>query len=141
EHIPSIIHIVEMTQPQGHSTSGSHERYKSPERLEWETTFDCINKMREWIVERGIADADHLDNMEKEARKQVETIRREAWQAYLESLRHEYEEVKHIVDEMETYSAHGQALSDRKKRLNGLQIPDRRVVMQAVRDVLITLRN
>lgn len=141
EHVPAIIHVVEMTQPQGHSTSGSHERYKSPERLEWETSFDCINKMREWIVERGIAEADLLDDMEKEARKHVETIRREAWQTYLAPIRQELEEVSDMIDEMATYSAHGQALADTKKRLNRLQNPNRKDIMQAVRDVLITLRN
>ncbi len=141
EHVPAIIHVVEMTQPQGHSTSGSHERYKSPERLEWETTFDCINKMREWMLERGIADADDLDAMEQETRKHIETIRREAWQAYLAPIRKELEEVSDMIDEMATYSAHEQALSEIKRRLNRLQNPNRKDVMQAVRDVLITLRN
>lgn len=141
EHVPAIIHVVEMTQPQGHSTSGSHERYKSPERLEWETTFDCINKMREWMLERGVADADDLDAMEQETRKHIETIRREAWQAYLAPIRKELEEVSDMIDEMATYSAHEQALSEIKRRLNRLQNPNRKDVMQAVRDVLITLRN
>lgn len=141
EHVPAIIHVVEMTQPQGHSTSGSHERYKSPERLEWETTFDCINKMREWIVERGIADEETLDAMEQETRKHVETVRREAWQAYLAPIRQELEEVSDMIDEMSTYSAHGQALSEIKRRLNRRQNPNRKDVMQTVRDILITLRN
>ncbi|MFW6097150.1 MAG: thiamine pyrophosphate-dependent enzyme, partial [Chloroflexota bacterium] len=141
EHVPAIIHVVEMTQPQGHSTSGSHERYKSPERLEWETTFDCINKMREWMLERGVADADDLDAMEQETRKHIETIRREAWQAYLAPIRKELEEVSDMIDEMATYSAHEQALSEIKRRLNRKQNPNRKDVMQAVREVLITLRN
>ena len=55
EHVPVIIHVIEMTQPQGHSTSGSHERYKSKERLQWEEELDCIRKMREWMIEQGIA--------------------------------------------------------------------------------------
>lgn len=141
EHVPAIVHVVEMTQPQGHSTSGSHERYKSPERLEWETTFDCINKMREWILERGIVEADHLDAMEQKTRKEVETIRREAWQAYLAPIRRELEEVSDMIDEMATYSAHAQALTEIKRQLNRRQNPNRKDVMQAVRDVLITLRH
>lgn len=68
EHIPVLFHVKEVTQPQGHSTSGSHERYKSKERLEWETEFDCIKKMREWIIANNLADAAALDLMVEEAK-------------------------------------------------------------------------
>ncbi len=70
-HIPAIFHIKEMTQPQGHSTSGSHERYKSKERLAWEAEYDCLKKMREWMLEQQIATAEELDNIENEAKKFV----------------------------------------------------------------------
>ena len=70
EHVPVIFHITEVTQPQGHSTSGSHERYKSKERLEWETEFDGIRKMREWILKEKIADAKTLDKIEAECNSQ-----------------------------------------------------------------------
>ena len=70
EHVPVLIHVDELTQPQGHSTSGSHERYKSKERLEWETEFDCITKMREWLISNGIANNDELTDIEKQLKKE-----------------------------------------------------------------------
>jgi 2-oxoisovalerate dehydrogenase E1 component len=78
EHIPAIFHIIEMTQPQGHSTSGSHERYKSKERLAWEDEFDCLKKMRSWILEQEIADSADLDVIEKEAKDFVKSEQKAA---------------------------------------------------------------
>jgi len=82
EHVPAIIHCIEVTQPQGHSTSGSHERYKSKERLEWEIEFDCIRKMRDWMIGQGIATADELDQLEREDLQAVRDAQRRAWDAY-----------------------------------------------------------
>jgi len=79
-HVPVIIHVIEMTQPQGHSTSGSHERYKSRERLEWEQAHDCLRKMREWILEQHLGAPGELDNLERNAEKLVENFRAKAWQ-------------------------------------------------------------
>jgi pyruvate/2-oxoglutarate/acetoin dehydrogenase E1 component/TPP-dependent pyruvate/acetoin dehydrogenase alpha subunit len=81
-HIPALLHIQEVTQPQGHSTSGSHERYKSPERLQWELEYDCIRKMREWMIAEGIASAEDLDKLEKEAKSYTRECRDRAWKAY-----------------------------------------------------------
>ncbi|HKO54534.1 MAG TPA: thiamine pyrophosphate-dependent enzyme [Thermoanaerobaculia bacterium] len=82
EHVPAVIHVTEVTQPQGHSTSGSHERYKTKERLEWEVEFDGIRKMREWMIAQGIATADELDGVEAEDRRAVREAQRRAWDAY-----------------------------------------------------------
>jgi pyruvate/2-oxoglutarate/acetoin dehydrogenase E1 component/TPP-dependent pyruvate/acetoin dehydrogenase alpha subunit len=82
EHVPAILHVTEVTQPQGHSTSGSHERYKTKERLEWEVEFDGIRKMREWMIGQGIAAADELDRFEDEDRRAVRDAQRRAWDAY-----------------------------------------------------------
>ncbi|HEX8155029.1 MAG TPA: thiamine pyrophosphate-dependent enzyme, partial [Thermoanaerobaculia bacterium] len=82
EHVPAIIHVTEITQPQGHSTSGSHERYKSKERLQWEVDFDGIIKMREWMIAQGIASAQELDAFEEEDRRIVRDAQRRAWDAY-----------------------------------------------------------
>jgi TPP-dependent pyruvate/acetoin dehydrogenase alpha subunit len=68
DHIPAIVHVVELTQPQGHSTSGSHERYKTPERLEWEDHYDCLQKFRQWILSEGLAQPDQLDEIERQTR-------------------------------------------------------------------------
>jgi 2-oxoisovalerate dehydrogenase E1 component len=87
EHVPVLFHIQEVTQPQGHSTSGSHERYKSEERLQWERDFDCLIQMRHWILEHEIATKDELNTIEKEAVERVKEARRIAWENYQEPIR------------------------------------------------------
>ena len=89
EHVPALVHVIEMTQPQGHSTSGSHERYKSAERLRFEIEGDPIKKMREWIISEGIGDAATLDEYERRDRAEVEEIRERAYEAFLEPIRAE----------------------------------------------------
>ncbi|WP_425237163.1 alpha-ketoacid dehydrogenase subunit alpha/beta [Ulvibacterium sp.] len=84
EHVPVIIHVVELTQPQGHSTSGSHERYKSEKRLEWEKDNDCNKRFREWVLETGIAEDSELLELEKSIKKKVRIAKKEAWAEYLE---------------------------------------------------------
>jgi len=83
EHVPVLIHVTELTQPQGHSTSGSHERYKSEERLEWEKNHDCNRRFREWILENNITGEEDLIALEKEIRKQVRAAKKEAWAEFL----------------------------------------------------------
>ena len=82
EHIPVLIHVTELTQPLGHSSSGSHERYKSNERLAWEKEYDCNLKMRDWIIAEGISDESTLAKIEKEAAQQARIARRNAWDSY-----------------------------------------------------------
>ncbi|MEN9824310.1 MAG: hypothetical protein RI953_55, partial [Pseudomonadota bacterium] len=89
DHTPALFHIVELTQPQGHSTSGSHERYKSKERLAWEEDHDCLRRMRRWILEQRFAMEAELDAMENEDRILVENARKEAWELYQAPLRAE----------------------------------------------------
>ncbi len=83
EHVPVILHITELTQPQGHSSSGSHERYKSEERLQWEKENDCNKRFKEWIIASGIATDEELNTLEKEIKKTVRTAKKEAWNEYL----------------------------------------------------------
>jgi len=94
DHVPAIIHVTEVTQPQGHSTSGSHERYKSKERLDWESEFDCIRKMREWMLGQGITSSEELDRLEREDLKLVREVQRRAWEAYRKPID---EEVKTVI--------------------------------------------
>lgn len=82
EHVPVLIHVEDMTQPQGHSTSGSHERYKSKERLEWAKEYDCIRKMREWMLKHELSDEETLDAIEKQAKKDVRSAQKEAWKEF-----------------------------------------------------------
>ncbi|TKK68508.1 transketolase [Ilyomonas limi] len=96
-HIPAIFHVEELTQPQGHSTSGSHERYKSAARLEWEREWDNIKKMREWILENGIAEEQELEAMQTEAKKRVRQARDTAWQNYLQPIKQEVTKAVELI--------------------------------------------
>ncbi len=82
EHVPVIVHVQEMTQPQGHSTSGSHERYKTKDRLVWEVQHDCIRKFREWITQQGIATSDELTEIEREAKAIIKSTKELAWKSF-----------------------------------------------------------
>jgi pyruvate/2-oxoglutarate/acetoin dehydrogenase E1 component/TPP-dependent pyruvate/acetoin dehydrogenase alpha subunit len=98
EHIPVIFHVEELTQPQGHSTSGSHERYKSQEQLEWEAEHDCIKKMREWILKEKIADAASLDKIEKEALQKAKEARKIALKKFQQPLVEKRNDFLKMVD-------------------------------------------
>lgn len=98
-HQPVLFHIDEVTQPQGHSTSGSHERYKGQDRLSWEMEFDPIKKMREWIIESGIASAEELDKIAQDADEEVKESRRKGWEAFQEPIKVEREALVRIINE------------------------------------------
>lgn len=91
-HVPTMVHVQQMTQPQGHSTSGSHERYKSAERLQWEAEHDCIKMFRSWILEEGIADEEELDELAKQAKKEAKEAKDAAWLAFNRSIEEEHNE-------------------------------------------------
>ena len=97
DHVPSIIHVKEVTQPQGHTTSGSHERYKSKERLKWEEDFCCIKKMREWILKNKISDKVTLDNIEKKAEERVKNIRDKSWKDYRKNIEDDFGDAMTII--------------------------------------------
>lgn len=99
EHVPVLVHVIEVTQPQGHSTSGSHERYKSKERLEWEKDFDCIKKMREWILTQGHASNDEVEEIEKIAKKNAKDARKTAWQNFVNSMKGDYSEATELLEQ------------------------------------------
>jgi pyruvate/2-oxoglutarate/acetoin dehydrogenase E1 component/TPP-dependent pyruvate/acetoin dehydrogenase alpha subunit len=99
-HTPAVFHVEEVTQPQGHSTSGSHERYKSPERLEWEREWDGIRKMKEWLIENALADEDELNDIETAAKDFVRDSRNLAWQKYQEPIRVQVDRTVTLIREM-----------------------------------------
>ncbi len=100
-HIPAVFHVQELTQPLGHSTSGSHERYKTEERLAWEKEFDCITQMRKWLIETEIADPEMLDEIEKSARKKAKEAREKAWHHFIGTYKAERDELKKIIAKIE----------------------------------------
>src|SRR5216684_8701153 len=141
EHVPAIIHVDQMTQPQGHSTSGSHERYKSKERLDWEIEFDCIRKMREWMIGQGIATADELDGLEKEDLRLVREAQRRAWDTYRAPIDAEVRTVIGFIEELASAAADRTELDAVKSELQRTQAPYRRDAMKALTAALIAGRN
>ena len=129
EHVPAIIHVTEVTQPQGHSTSGSHERYKSRERLDWEVEFDGLRRMRAWMIGQGIASAEELDAMEKDDLTLVREAQRRAWDAYRAPID---AEVREALGLLEAMGAH-----DLKNELQRTQAPFRRDAVRAVAGALV----
>ena len=105
EHIPVLIHIDELTQPLGHSSSGSHQRYKSKERLEWEEDFDCNKKMREWLLEKNIATAKELDQLEKACKVEAKEARLAAWKAYQAPIKTKQKELLGLLPKLSKSSA------------------------------------
>jgi len=141
EHVPAIIHVVEVTQPQGHSTSGSHERYKSSQRLAWEEEFDGIRKFRQWIIEQDLATDVVLDEMEQADRRLVEDSRKQAWKAYLAPLQQEHATAARLIGEVASGSTHTSELNLIQKRLLASQNPLRRDVMAAIREALVIVKD
>jgi pyruvate/2-oxoglutarate/acetoin dehydrogenase E1 component/TPP-dependent pyruvate/acetoin dehydrogenase alpha subunit len=129
EHVPAIIHVTELTQPQGHSTSGSHERYKSKERLEWEAEFDCIRKMREWMLAQGIATEEEIGRIEKEDLDFVRDVQRRAWKAYRAPID---AEVKTVIGFLERLGA-----NDMSTELQRNPAPFRRDAMRALTQAVV----
>ena len=103
-HTPALFHIEEVTQPQGHSTSGSHERYKSAERLEWEKNWDCIKKMREWMLESGLATITELNSVESEAKEFVKEAKANAWEKFIGPIKKQAEQAVQIVNGLQVLS-------------------------------------
>ncbi len=100
EHVPVLVHVEEVTQPQGHSTSGSHERYKSKERLQWEQDFDCVRQMRLWILANAIASENELTKIEEGAKESVKNAKNAAWTDYLAPIKNEVAEVTSILTQL-----------------------------------------
>ncbi len=138
EHVPAIIHVTEVTQPQGHSTSGSHERYKSKERLQWEVDFDCIRRMREWMIAQGIATAQELDEIEKEDVRLVREAQRRAWDAYRAPIDTDVREALSLLDGLGAASPEIETLASELRRT---QAPYRRDAMRAVTSALVLARD
>jgi pyruvate/2-oxoglutarate/acetoin dehydrogenase E1 component/TPP-dependent pyruvate/acetoin dehydrogenase alpha subunit len=139
EQVPALIHVTEMTQPQGHSTSGSHERYKSKERLAFETSGDPIAKMREWMLAEKIATAAELDAFEDEDRKSVESARVAAWEAYQTPIKAELDRARGLIERAQQ-EAPDVRLADVVAELADPLEVSRRVVQSAVRRAAYALR-
>lgn len=133
EHVPVLIHVKELTQPQGHSTSGSHERYKDNERLEWERDHDCNKRFKEWILESGIATTEELATIEKRIKRTVREAKKEAWEEYLKTLLTSKTILVNLIEKVAATSPNKNFLNKLKNDLIATEEPVRK-------DLAITAR-
>jgi pyruvate/2-oxoglutarate/acetoin dehydrogenase E1 component/TPP-dependent pyruvate/acetoin dehydrogenase alpha subunit len=151
EHVPVLIHVKELTQPQGHSTSGSHERYKGKERLQWEKDYDCIEKMRAWILDfeldtesgdtlRFVDSEEEIIVIEKEAKKIVTTAKRNAWSAYCNELISEVKIAAKLLSRVAEKSNNGAFITKYKDDLEKITDPIRKDILIAARKSLRYLK-
>lgn len=152
EHVPVLIHVKDLTQPQGHSTSGSHERYKSKERLIWEKQNDCLAKMRDWIIEfelkdnnnnllRFVDDEEELIKIEKEAKKEVNQARRDAWNAFLNPVREEKIKVMQLLGNLANKSHNKPFIVKLKNDLATVIDISRKDLLVAARKSIVYVRD
>jgi 2-oxoisovalerate dehydrogenase E1 component len=141
EHVPVLLHVVEVTQPQGHSTSGSHERYKSKERLEWETDHDCLRKMRQWIIDEVMILPEELDAIEKEAKQSAKQAKERAWKAFTEDIKKDQAYITKLLTQAEKESRHATALEEIRLELVKAINPTRLETMRAARKAIRVLRD
>ncbi len=141
EHVPVLFHIQEVTQPQGHSTSGSHERYKTKERLTWEEEFDCLKKFRSWILESTLATESEIEQVEKDARQNAGTARKRAWEDHLNAIKKELEEAISIIDTVAASSPDKAFIEHYASKLKELAEPERRDINHYVKKILRAIRS
>ncbi|MFZ2283380.1 MAG: thiamine pyrophosphate-dependent enzyme, partial [Lutibacter sp.] len=151
EHVPVLIHVKDLTQPQGHSTSGSHERYKSKERLIWEKQNDCLAKMRDWIIEFELKDSNNnllrfvdseeeLIIIEKEAKKEVNQARRDAWNALLNPVKEEKAKVLQLLENLANNSHNKSFILKLKNDLAAVLDTSRKDLLVAARKAIVYVR-
>ncbi len=132
-HVPALFHVEEITQPQGHSTSGSHERYKDAERLSWEKEWDCLKQMRKWILDNALANAAELNEIEENAIAFVKENKQNAWSNYHQPLKNL---VKETVDILNVAGQLNPEISNVIKELNAIREPMRRDVLKSLASIL-----
>ena len=140
EHVPCLIHVSEVTQPQGHSTSGSHERYKSSERLQWELNFDPIKKMGEWMLELNLASKDDLDAESKASKKLVREAKAKAWNAFINPIKEEQSVVSSLLFQLAESSSNKATITTIANDLKGKSEPIRKDIFNAARKSLRLVR-
>ncbi len=141
EQIPVMVHVKEVNQPQGHSTSGSHERYKDEERLKWETEFDCINKFREWILNFNadgltIASEEELDQIQKDAKKNVRDQKNAAWSSFLNDMKQDLADAVSLIKSLGAESENGVFINKIAEDLEKAMDPIRKDILSAARKAL-----
>ncbi len=145
EHVPVLVHVKEVNQPQGHSTSGSHERYKSGDRLQWETDFDCIAKFKEWILSfnadgNSIATEEELAEIAAAAKKAVNDDKRAAWKAFSEDITEDLSQAVSLLKAVAAESSNGAFIQKEAETLEKTMEPIRKDIFNAVRKTIRMVR-
>ncbi|CAN5275138.1 alpha-ketoacid dehydrogenase subunit alpha/beta [soil metagenome] len=135
-HIPALFHVTEVTQPQGHSTSGSHERYKDKARLDWEKEYDCNRQFRIWVLDSQLATEEELDSIEQEAKKTVREAQKAALQRFLEPIKNQLTYAGNLLDALINESAQAPAITEAKEALQKSLDPMRKDVVLTIKKVL-----
>ena len=135
-HVPVMIHVNELTQPQGHSTSGSHERYKDADRLAWEKEFDCIRQMKLWMIAINIASSEELDEIDANAKKEVLEGKKVAWSAFIDPVFKEQKELVSLLEKTAASSNQKEAILNYASSLNSIKAPIRKEILIAARKAL-----
>lgn len=141
EHVPVLIHVQELTQPQGHSTSGSHERYKNSERLAWEKEFDCLRQMRLWMIAINIASPEELDTIDAEAKKEVLEAKKEAWNNFIQPIINEQKELISLLEQLAPSSINKDFILKHVTDLKAIKNPLKKEILIAARKSLRLLIN
>jgi len=139
EHVPVLFHVEELTQPQGHSTSGSHERYKTPERLQWEREWDCLPKMKTWILENALASEEEMDALEEKSRSFVAQCRLDTWKLYDGPIQVQKAKALQLISKVVSQDATGRVEKMQEELLSNT-VPFRRDVMQALKRTISILK-
>ena len=136
EHVPVLIHVKELTQPQGHSTSGSHERYKNEARLAWETEFDCLAQMRNWLIENNLASNEELEAIEEQAKKEVNEGKKYAWNSFVTPMKEEQKELVELLNNVAQTSENKVFIEKISSELAAIKEPIRKEIITTARKVL-----
>lgn len=136
QQIPVLFHIQEVTQPQGHSTSGSHERYKSKERLAWEDEFDCIKKFREWLLKSALSTPEELDEIESSAKKAANDAKKNAWASLSKGIKAELNDATTQMEKLAATSANKVFIEVAINKLNQISEPERKDIESTIKKVL-----
>ncbi|MGO3156115.1 MAG: thiamine pyrophosphate-dependent dehydrogenase E1 component subunit alpha, partial [Mesonia sp.] len=140
EHVPVLIHVYELTQPQGHSTSGSHERYKSEDRLSWEREYDCNVQMRQWMLESDLATEEELKALEKEAKKIVREGKKAAWNEVTQGPKAAQKEMLSLLDNLAQSTSNSNSIQPLKEEVEKLGNPEKHEILRAGRKALRYVR-
>ena len=141
EHVPVLIHVRELTQPQGHSTSGSHERYKNEERLEWEREFDCLAKMRVWLLANELATVNELEQIDTEAKKKVLEGKKAAWTEFTTPIKNEQQELLTLLNSITFSGENSSKINSLLSNLAGIKEPIRKDLLVTARKIIRLIQN